>query len=65
MHESDTPIAARSPAQVYEQFFVPALFRQWGVVIADMAGIAPGHRVLDVACGTGVLPPNASVPMGP
>ena len=64
MHESETGVAARSPAQVYEQFFVPALFQQWGEVIANMAGVAPGHRVLDVACGTGVLACAASERVG-
>lgn len=46
---------ARTPAEVYEEMFVPALFRQWGPIIAGAAGIGPGDRVLDVACGTGVL----------
>ncbi len=45
----------RSPAEVYDQFFVPALFQQWGEVVADIAGIGSGQHVLDVACGTGVL----------
>ncbi len=47
--------AVRSPAEVYEEFFVPALFRQWGKVMADIAEIGEGQHVLDVACGTGVL----------
>ena len=46
---------AKSPAEVYEEFFVPALFSQWGSVLAEAAGVAAGQRVLDVACGTGVL----------
>lgn len=45
----------RSPAEIYDEFFVPALFHHWGSVVADAAGIGPGQRVLDVACGTGVL----------
>jgi ubiquinone/menaquinone biosynthesis C-methylase UbiE len=47
--------ATRSPADVYDEQFVPALFRQWGPVLCDAAKIAPGQRVLDVACGTGAL----------
>ena len=47
--------APRPPAEVYEEFFVPALFHQWGSVVSDAAGIGPGQRVLDVACGTGAL----------
>ena len=44
-----------SAAAAYERDFVPALFAQWPPVIAEIAQIGPGDRVLDVACGTGVL----------
>ena len=47
--------ATRSPADVYDEQFVPALFRQWGPVLCDAAQVRRGQRVLDVACGTGAL----------
>ena len=47
--------ASKSPAEIYDTLFVPALFRQWGVVVADEARIGLGDRVIDVACGTGAL----------
>jgi SAM-dependent methyltransferase len=47
--------AERSPAEIYEEFFVPALFEPWAEVVAEAAEIGPGDSVLDVACGTGVL----------
>jgi ubiquinone/menaquinone biosynthesis C-methylase UbiE len=46
---------SRSPAEIYDEQFVPALFRPWAGVVADAAHVGPGQRVLDVACGTGVL----------
>lgn len=42
-------------ARAYEGLFVPALFRQWALLVADAAQVGPGQRVLDVACGTGAL----------
>jgi ubiquinone/menaquinone biosynthesis C-methylase UbiE len=42
-------------ANAYESLFVPALFEQWTRLIADAARVGAGQRVLDVACGTGVL----------
>ena len=53
--EDDRGQVQGSAAEVYEELFVPALFEQWAPRVADAAGIAPGQRVLDVACGTGVL----------
>ena len=50
-----TETAACSPADVYDEQFVPALFSQWGPVLCSAAGVAAGQRVLDVACGTGAL----------
>jgi ubiquinone/menaquinone biosynthesis C-methylase UbiE len=55
MGKAESERAMRSPAEVYDEFFVPALFRQWGKVVADAAATGSGERVLDVACGTGVL----------
>lgn len=55
MNDSDRGQVNRSAAEVYETFFVPALFEQWTNRVADAADIREGHRVLDVACGTGVL----------
>jgi SAM-dependent methyltransferase len=51
-------------ANTYESLFVPALFGQWSPKVADAAGIRPGERVLDVACGTGVLAREAATRSG-
>jgi ubiquinone/menaquinone biosynthesis C-methylase UbiE len=53
--KSQPSAAAASAAAAYERNFVPALFAEWAPRLADAAGIADGDRVLDVACGTGVL----------
>ena len=47
--------AVRSPAEIYDARFVPALFAQWGPVVIDAAAVRENDRVLDVACGTGAL----------
>ncbi len=44
-----------SAAEVYEQFFVPALFGQWVQPMLDAVSPAEGHRLLDVGTGTGAV----------
>jgi uncharacterized protein (DUF1330 family)/trans-aconitate methyltransferase len=55
----------KTPAEVYEGLFVPALFQQWGSVVSEAAGVKAGDRVLDVACGTGVLAMAVAERVGP
>ncbi len=51
-------------AEAYESKFVPALFGEWAPHLVDAAGITPGHTVLDVACGTGVVAREAADRLG-
>lgn len=51
-------------ANAYEALFVPALFGHWASRVVDAAHIQPGQRVLDVACGTGVLAREAASRVG-
>jgi ubiquinone/menaquinone biosynthesis C-methylase UbiE len=51
---------ATTAAEVYERLFVPAEFQEWSARVAGAARVADGDRVLDVACGTGVLAREAA-----
>jgi ubiquinone/menaquinone biosynthesis C-methylase UbiE len=49
------PFAQLSFPETYEQALVGPLFRPWAELILDDVELAAGDRVLDVACGTGIV----------
>ena len=44
-----------TPAENYQRFFVPSIGRPVAEDLIEVARLQPGERVLDVACGTGVV----------
>ena len=58
------PEEAIAAAAAYEALHVPALFRQWAPRVLEAARVRPGQRVLDVACGTGILAREAATLVG-
>ena len=42
-------------AETYEHALVPAVFAPWAPLVVALADPQPGDRVLDIACGTGVV----------
>lgn len=52
-------------AAAYEQHLVPAIFDAMSRRLVRAAAVEPGDRVLDVACGTGVVARTAARRVGP
>lgn len=44
-----------NPAQMYEDYLVPGIHARWAPLLLAYAQPSPGDRVLDVACGTGIV----------
>lgn len=57
--DADRGQVEATAAEVYESFFLPALFDQWVEPLLDAAEVSNGERLLDVGCGTGVVARNA------
>lgn len=55
---------AGNAAEIYQRELVPALFGPWGQRVVELAALRPGLRVLDVACGTGLVARLAAEAVG-
>jgi SAM-dependent methyltransferase len=54
-----------SAAEIYKRHMVPAIFGPWAEDLVACAAPQPGERVLDVACGTGVVARLVAQRVGP
>ena len=51
-------------ARMYEEWLVPAIFAEWAPRVVAAGGVAPGHHVIDVGCGTGIVARAAAAAVG-
>lgn len=54
-----------TPAEIYEQHTVPAIFVHWAPELVERLAVQPGERVLDLACGTGIVTRHLVDRIGP
>jgi len=64
MHEAQWQVAG-SAAQAYERDLVPAIFAPWAARLMEFASPDKGDRVLDLACGTGIVTRSVVSRIGP
>jgi ubiquinone/menaquinone biosynthesis C-methylase UbiE len=54
----------QSASEAYEQYLVPPIFAPWADRLIETGEIHEGDRVLDVACGTGIVARRAASRVG-
>ncbi|GAB5470081.1 MAG: methyltransferase domain-containing protein [Rhodospirillales bacterium] len=63
--DADSGQVSDSAAEIYDRFFVPALFGAWARPLCRAVDLQAGQRVLDLACGTGATTRAALAAVGP
>ena len=51
--------------ETYEQYIVPTWMDDWSSDLIDIGNVTPKKRVLDVACGTGIIARKSAALVGP
>jgi SAM-dependent methyltransferase len=51
-------------AELYERYAVPYILGPWAPGLVELAALQPGERVLDLACGTGLIARLAAANVG-
>jgi ubiquinone/menaquinone biosynthesis C-methylase UbiE len=64
-HLAQATFAQSSFAELYERWLVAPLFKPWVDDLLDRARLLPRDRVLDIACGTGIVARTARERLGP
>jgi ubiquinone/menaquinone biosynthesis C-methylase UbiE len=54
-----------TPAEMYDQYFGPAMFEPWAHQLLARAAPGAGERALDLACGTGIVARQLAPLIGP
>jgi ubiquinone/menaquinone biosynthesis C-methylase UbiE len=64
MNQSEQWQVSGNAAELYEQYVVPYLLGPWAPGLIELAALQSGERVLDLACGTGVVARHAAAKVG-
>lgn len=64
VHRDSVWEQCHAPAENYERVLVPTLFEPWARELVELADPRPGERVLDLACGTGLVARTAAPRVG-
>lgn len=68
MKEDSTPVDGwqldHDSPEAYERYLVPRMFAPWAERLIERAELRAGDRLLDVACGTGIVARRAAATVG-